>query len=101
MREAILTMIQKDIHQISTQSDSQVVVKSINSKLLVPKDIINLVEDIRKLLALLSDNKVRYCRRDTNCDADTIKLSCCTFFLLNEMSIFLSKNVGYSFFFIF
>lgn len=53
MREAILMVIHKGIQRIIIQSDSQLVANSINIKMEVPKDITNLVEDVKCLLTRL------------------------------------------------
>lgn len=45
-REAILLVIQKCVSRIIIYSDSQLVVTSINRKIGVPKDVVNLVEDV-------------------------------------------------------
>lgn len=72
VREAILMTIRKDIHRIIIQSDSQVNANSINGKILVPKDIVDLVEDVRKLLVLLNNSKVEFYHRKTNCEPDRL-----------------------------
>lgn len=38
------------------------------TKYRVSKDIVNLMKDIWKLLVLLSDSKVYYCYKETNCN---------------------------------
>lgn len=38
----------------------------------MPKDIVNLIDDIRKLLALMSDNKIEFYLRETNCEIDRL-----------------------------
>lgn len=58
MREAILMAIQKRIKSTIVQSTSLLVVNSINGKIDVPKDILNLVEDVKYLLARFSDTKI-------------------------------------------
>lgn len=45
-REAILLVIQKCVSRIIIYSDSQLVVTSINRKIGVPEDVVNLVEDV-------------------------------------------------------
>lgn len=47
VHETILIASRKCIPQIVIQSVSQVVVKAINGKIRIPKDIINLMEDIK------------------------------------------------------
>lgn len=71
-REAILITIQKDIYRISIQSDSQVVVNSIIDEIPVPKVIVNLVKNIRKLLAPLSDSRIKYRHKEINCEVDRL-----------------------------
>lgn len=51
MREAILMAIQNGIQRVIIQSDSQLVVNSMNGKIEVLKDIVKLVGDVRCLLA--------------------------------------------------
>lgn len=46
VRRIVLMAIQKNLKKIIIESDSQQVVNSINRKIMAPKDIINLVEDI-------------------------------------------------------
>lgn len=72
VRQAILMAISKDIPQIIVHNDSQVVVNSINRKIGIPKDVINLVEDIKCLLTHFKDNKLEYCSRTVNTDADAL-----------------------------
>lgn len=45
-REAIFTVIQKLVQRIIIYSDSQLIVTFINRKIGVPKDVVNLVEDV-------------------------------------------------------
>lgn len=50
----------EEFHRIIIQSNSHRVVNSINEKISVPKDIGALLEDIRKLLPLLSESKAEF-----------------------------------------
>lgn len=59
--EAILIATQKGIQRIIIQSDSRF--NSINGNIGVPKDIINLVEDLNRLLSRSSENRLEYCNR--------------------------------------
>lgn len=47
-----------------------IVVNALNSKIAVPKDIINIVEDIR--LTYIKDYGVEYCSRNLNREADAL-----------------------------
>lgn len=47
-------------------------VKAVNRKSVVPKDIINLVEDVRWLFSYFTDFVLEYCSRDDNKQADEI-----------------------------
>lgn len=44
MREAITLVIQLDIQNIIIESDTQLVINSINGRICIPKDINNLVK---------------------------------------------------------
>lgn len=63
VRESILTETHKVIQQIIIQSDSQMIVNSISSKNCVPRDIVNLVVDIRQLFILFGESRIEYCNR--------------------------------------
>lgn len=47
--EVILMVIQNDIHWVIIESDSRAVVNVINGKVSVPKGIVKIVENIRRL----------------------------------------------------
>lgn len=47
-------------------------INSIHENIEVPKDIVNLVEDVKYLLSHLRDSKVEYCSRLTNRDTDVL-----------------------------
>lgn len=56
MQETILITIQKHIERIIVQSDSELVVNSINGKIGVSKYVVNLVKDIKCSLSHFSDS---------------------------------------------
>lgn len=62
--------IQEGIQWIIIQSDFQLVVNSINEKIEVPN--INLMEDVKCLLARFSESRIENCRRVINKDADVL-----------------------------
>lgn len=72
MRVAIMEAILKDIRRIIIHHDSQVVVNFINIRCVVPKESINLVDDVKYLLAYFSDSSLEYCSRFINKDADAL-----------------------------
>lgn len=72
VREALLVTIKKYIQRIITQRDSQLVGNSINGEICVPKDTINLIEDLRHLLALFSNNGIKYCKKVFNREANVL-----------------------------
>lgn len=78
LHKTILIVIQKDILQITTRSDSHGVVTSVNGKICVPKDIVILVEDVTRLVALFSDRRIEYCNmvinRETNILVKMVRL---------------------------
>lgn len=47
VRQAIIAAIKMGRRKVYIQSDSQIVLKAVNGKMAIPKDFINLVEDIR------------------------------------------------------
>lgn len=72
VREAIPTMIQKGIQKVIVQNDFQLVFNFINGKLIVPKDIINIVGDDDDFLSHFSDSKMEYCYKFINRDVDVL-----------------------------
>lgn len=72
VREAILMAINKEIPKIIINSDSQVVVNTINGRTGIPKDIIILVEDIRCLLNHFKDSRLEYYCKRISRDADAL-----------------------------
>lgn len=60
------------IPRICVQSDSLTVVNAVNGKSVVPKKIINIIEDIRLLLVGIKEPTVEYCSRNSNREADTL-----------------------------
>lgn len=71
--EAMVVTIHKKLQKIMIESDSQLVVNSINGKISVPKDAINLIEDIRVLSFCFIDFRIEYCDRSTNREADATR----------------------------
>lgn len=62
----------KDSSKVIIERDLQLVVDAIHDKISVPKDIINLVEDIKKVLSLIKDISRNYCNRVYNRNADRV-----------------------------
>lgn len=81
---------------IIIQSDSQLIVNSVNGKNKIPKNIINLVENVKILLTRFSESRMEHCSRidkDTNVlnKKAYLKLSIVSF-SMNEMFLFLAKK---------
>lgn len=72
VREAILIAIHKDIRRIIIQSNSQIVVNSINDNISMLKDIVNSVKDIKKFLVPLSGSRIEYCHKGINYEVDRL-----------------------------
>lgn len=70
--EAILIAIKKNIPKACIHSDSQVVVNAINAKIGIPKDIINLVKNIRYLLLHIKESRLECCNKNINTEADAM-----------------------------
>lgn len=70
--QAIIMAIKKNIPMFCIHSDSKVIINTINGKIDVPKDIINLVKDIRCFLSHIKESRLEYYNRTTNRDANTI-----------------------------
>lgn len=70
IRQAILEAIRMKRHKVYINSDSQIVVNAVNKKMIVPKDIINLVEDMRWLYSYFTEFMLDYCIRNDNKEAD-------------------------------
>lgn len=51
---------QKNIQGIIVESNFKSVVNAIHDKITIPKDIINFVEDIRKICLLIKDISITY-----------------------------------------
>lgn len=64
--EDIFMAIQKNIPRTIIHSDSQVVINAINGKIGAPKDVVNLVETIKKLFARFLESILEYYNRSTN-----------------------------------
>lgn len=60
------------ILRICIQSDSLIVVNVVNGKIAVPKDIINIVEDIRLILLDIKDFRGEYYSRNLNRETDAL-----------------------------
>lgn len=58
--------------KVYINTDFQIVVTAMKEKIPVSKDIINLVEDIRKLCCYFKDFVLEYCYRNNNMEADVI-----------------------------
>lgn len=63
VRQALLKTVMMERSKVRVNSDSQIDVKVVNRKTTVPKDIINLVEDIRWLSSYF---ELEYYSRDDN-----------------------------------
>lgn len=72
MQQAVILAVKMRIPRISIHSDSMIVVDALNGKITVPKDIINIVEDIRLTLSNIKDYRVEYCSRNLNREADAL-----------------------------
>lgn len=56
----------------AVHSNSQLVVNDINEKINVPKEIINLVEEIKYFLNCFNDSRVLYCNKVLSRNVDTV-----------------------------
>lgn len=72
---------------------------AINGKLAIHKNIVNLVEDIRRLLYYFKDNKLEYCIRHINWNANALVQMAHLYFVCTSLSFlmlvfffFLTKN---------
>lgn len=72
VREAILLAIHKDIRRIIIQSNSQIVVNTINDNISMLKDIVNSVKDIKKFLVPSGGSRIEYCHRGINYEVDRL-----------------------------
>lgn len=72
IRQAIIKAIMMGRSKVRVYSDSQSVVKAVNRNSVVPKDIINLVEDIKWLSSYFTEFVLEYCSREDNKQADEI-----------------------------
>lgn len=61
--------IQNGVPRIIIESDSQLVVNFITGKIRVPKDIVNLMDNVK---CLLTRSKKKYCSRVINKDVDAL-----------------------------
>lgn len=60
------------IPRISIHSDSLIVVNAVNGKLAIPRDNIDIVEDIRITLRNFEKYRVDYCSGNLNTEADAL-----------------------------
>lgn len=72
VRCIILEVIMRGKPKVCINTDSQIVVNTLKGKISIPKEIINLVEDIRGLCCYFKDFVLEYCCRNNNRDADVI-----------------------------
>lgn len=72
IRHAILMTIRMECSRVYISSDSQIVVNAVNRKVTVPKDIINLVEDIRRFCLHFKEFVLRYCCTNANRETDDL-----------------------------
>lgn len=72
VRCAILAAISMGYSKVYINTDSQIVVNAVKGRIPVPKYIINLVEDIRRLCLYFKNIVLNYCCREDNKDADVI-----------------------------
>lgn len=99
VRESIVMPMQKYIRKTINESNSQFIVRSINRKTWVPKDIINPVEDIRIITSSFQDIRLENCNRRRRCNVKRLHTSnpSCTvlYFLftrINPLSLLQEKN---------
>lgn len=62
--------IQNDKHRILILNDSQVIVNPINGKISVSKNIVNLMDDIRRLSVPFRESTIEYCNGVINSETD-------------------------------
>lgn len=72
VREAMMAAIMLGSLKVCINTDSQIIVNTVNGKVTILKDILNLVEDIRRLSVCFTDFNLDYCVRADNRDADLI-----------------------------
>lgn len=70
IREATVTIIQKQSAQIIIESDSLIAIKAINEEINPPSHIRNLVEDVKILTQVVKNIKCMYRSRSSNILAD-------------------------------
>lgn len=90
VRQAIIMAVKVNIPRICIHIDSQVVANAINRKIGIPKNIINLVEDIKYLSSYIKKSRLKYCSRSINRNAIVMLLSkfLCTCILLSINFLF-------------
>lgn len=71
-REAMMAAIMMGSLKVCINTDSQIIVNAVKGKVTIPKDILNLVEDIRRLSICFKDFNLDYCDKADNRVADVI-----------------------------
>lgn len=69
IRDALVIETQRILYRIIIESNSQLVVNAIQDKISDPKEIINLLDDIKGSF-IIKDVSINYCNRVCNRDAD-------------------------------
>lgn len=73
LQQVIIMAIKIHISRVCIHSGSLTVINAVNGKLVVPKEIINVVEDIR--LLLVSIKRVEYSSRNFNREVNTLAMA--------------------------
>lgn len=74
VRKAILKGSQNGIQRIIIHSDSQLIENSFKWKTHVPKDIVNLLEDVNCSRSLFKKSRIAYCNRLVNRKVDSLTI---------------------------
>lgn len=61
-----------NISRVYIQSDSLIIVNAVNDKSMVPKKIINIIENIRLPLLSIKEHRMEYCNRYSNRQTDAL-----------------------------
>lgn len=72
VRQAPMLAANMPIPRLLIHSDSMIAVSGVNGKVAIPKDIINIVKDIRPILLSFKEYRVDYCSKNLNTEADVI-----------------------------
>lgn len=72
VRQAAILTTKMHILKISIHSDSMIVVNAVNDKIVVRKNIINIIENIRLILLNITDYRMEYCNRNLNTEIDAL-----------------------------